>query len=143
MNRPGTPLSVASEKRMSMPGVIMAAHAIIGTVLRKFPLGGTLSYSNWTFQLLRMCPTGSWTSVHIGWSAACLRQNVEGRWVKRVALLLQSPRILRQPRSPRGRHKAHGGGLQLLNGTSQGRPAGMAAHSLDVAIGGGFDRVSH
>src|SRR3954447_7756391 len=52
MNRPGTPLSVASEKRMSMPGVIMAAHAIIGTVLRKFPLSGTLSYSNWTFQLL-------------------------------------------------------------------------------------------
>src|SRR3954447_22315861 len=52
MNRPGTPLSVASEKRTSMPGVIMAAHAIIGTVLRKFPLGGTLSYSNWTFQLL-------------------------------------------------------------------------------------------
>src|SRR3954453_2185765 len=52
MNRPGTPLSVASEKRTFMPGVIMAARAIIGTAPREFPLGGTLSYSNWTFQLL-------------------------------------------------------------------------------------------
>src|SRR3954447_19770090 len=48
MNRPGTPLSVASEKRTFKPGVIMAAPAIIGTVPRKFPLGGTLSHSNWT-----------------------------------------------------------------------------------------------
>src|SRR3954464_10204315 len=113
-----------------MPGVIMAAHAIIGTVLRKFPLSGTLSYSKLEFPTFRRtCPKGSWTSVHIGWSAACLRQNVEGRWVKRVALLLQSRRILRQRAPPGGRRKAHGGGLQLLNGTSQGRPTGMAAHS--------------
>src|SRR3954452_20123607 len=48
MNRPGTPLSVASEKRTFKPGVIMAARGIIATVPRKFPLGGTLSHSNWT-----------------------------------------------------------------------------------------------
>src|SRR3954452_4333904 len=107
----------------------MAARAIIGTAPREFPLGGTVSYSNWIFQLLAHVSDGLLDKRPF-WMVGCMSAPKVGVDGSRGWRPYSSPRrILRQPRSPRGRRKAHGGGLQLLNGTSQGRPAGMAAHS--------------
>src|SRR3954468_13216655 len=107
----------------------MAARAIIGTAPRKFPLGGTASYSNWTFQLssARVRWALGQASILDGRLHVCAKGR--GRWVKTAAPLLQSPTDTAAAALPEGPTQSTRSGLQLLNGTSQGRPGGMAARS--------------
>src|SRR4051812_36350405 len=121
----------------------MAARAIIGTAPREFPLGGTVSYSNWTFQLL---------SAHVRWALGqasifmigCMSApKVGDRWVKRVAPLLQSPTDTAAAALPEGPTQSTRRWTSVVERHLTGPACRHGRPLLDVAIGGDFNRVRH
>src|SRR3954453_23634840 len=121
----------------------MAARAIIGTAPREFPLGGTVSYSNWTFQLLSArvrWALGKASICMVGYMSA---PKVGGRWVKRVAPLLQSPTDTAAAALPEGPTQSTRRWTSVVERHLTGPACRHGRPLLDVAIGGDFDRVSH
>src|SRR3954451_7504662 len=121
----------------------MAARAIIGTAPREFPLGGTVSYSNWTFQLLSArvrWALGQASICMVGYMSA---PKVGGRWVKRVAPLLQSPTDTAAAALPEGPTQSTRRWTSVVERHLTGPACRHGCPLLDVAIGGGFDRVMH
>src|SRR3954451_15422612 len=121
----------------------MAARAIIGTAPREFPLGGTVSYSNWTFQLLSArvrWALGQASICMVGYMSA---PKVGGRWVKRVAPLLQSPTDTAAAALPEGPTQSTRRWTSVVERHLTGPAYRHGCPLLDVAIGAGLDRVSH
>jgi hypothetical protein len=121
----------------------MAAPAIIGTAPREFPLGGTVSYSNWTFQLLsaRVRWALGQASILDGRLHVCAKGR--GPMGQEGGALLQSPTDTAAAALPEGPTQGTRRWTSAVERHLTGPACRHGCPLLDVAIGGDFNRVSH
>src|SRR3954470_22665527 len=121
----------------------MAARAIIGTAPREFPLGGTVSYSNWTFQLLnaRVRWALGQASILHGRLHACAKGR--GSMGQEGGALLQSPTDTAAAALPEGPTQSTRRWTSVVERHLTGPACRHGRPLLDVAIGGDFNRVRH